>query len=252
MNAQPNTTLAQASNDIRIMRVSMLGSPQQANVNLFLAPLIITRQFQKPVAEARNEYLKILDAAVPALARTPDIRGVYDEGAHWVSGPINPNYLRLYQFFARAGQTPLHTFLAVTYLRALRALVANDERETVAVFSGLEPFLRNATEVRVQAHGPIRSYGPDFVAHLVVETEARAKEDSDWATALDAAGKDFERLEAHVTPLLASAFGRRPRRPTRPTSIPKTGEIAIAGDPTEAWWRIPAMVSLSCVYLRCA
>jgi hypothetical protein len=242
--------LAKVPHDIGTMRYSMVSSPQQANVNLFLAPLIVTQKFPKTVRDARTEYLKILEATVSALSRDKALRAVYDAGTAWVSRAIAPNYLYLYNYFRRPTQTPLRTFLAITYLRALRALIANDDSETTTVFAGLKPFLANASMVKAQADEPIQQYGPDFIGHLVVEAEARAHEDQEWAAALSNVEENFQTLEPQMSRWLEASYGKAPAK--RAYDSTDTDRIAVEGEPTDAWWKVPAMVSLSCVYLRCA
>jgi hypothetical protein len=239
-------------------RHGLLQSPVHLKVFAFLSPLVTLGDFPKTLKAASEDFAKIVEIVAMEVFSNSELKAGIDEVSNWVSQPIRPEYIGLYDSARRPGSTPLKTYLSVIYLRALRAVIAHTCAQAV-IREEAAKLLRDLATLKTDVMRLLEKCGPNFVGHLLMETEIRAAEDPDLDRALTFAAAGFANLRPQMVTMLSNLdYGRYPNSTTASASLPYESPEnypadcvdRLQSDCARDWWGIPAQVALIMTLLQ--
>jgi hypothetical protein len=178
----------------RLRNVQRLESANAA-VQEWLAPISVFESYQqyaRTAAEAHETFQALLKRVAAALPGNEGFRQLHDEIAAFVSQPVAELHLLLGQHWRRENDTPLKTYLAAVYARALHFLrdpILKGQEGAAEIERRLTGDQSEAAVLHLRRR--LHNLGPRFLGHLLMEADCRAAEDADFAERLDSAFRMF-------------------------------------------------------------
>ncbi|WAS96589.1 hypothetical protein [Nannocystis punicea] len=179
----------------RLRNAQML-DPVSLHVYKWLVPITapeVVFRYGRTEAEAHGTFRQIARMVEAVIHDDPRFTRLYDVLAEFASQPVSDLHLVIANHWRLPGYTPVKSYLAVVYARALHVLRNgwfSLEESLPHVSSWLTGERVDLAIQHLQAR--LEELGPRFFSQLVLETECRAAEDPDFEDRLDRAILAFE------------------------------------------------------------
>lgn len=187
-----NTATVQSERDRLITRYSLTVSPLFAPVHAYLAPLSMPQSSRRTDDEAHETFSRLLALAKTTVERDTELSDGLTRVALLVQRPISEVYLGAFDSLRWSSEDDMaRTYVSVVYARALHHL-QHTERGPGEFVANVRRLLVEARPALAQRLTAMEGLPPDFVAHLIVEAEARRGENPFFRERLQRAAGLFE------------------------------------------------------------
>lgn len=211
-------------------RRDLLGDPLSTEVQSWLRPIYL-RPSAKAITNMTSKIVEMVSMLGPMTKKAESVGTAVQQLSAFVSRPLGPQYLKMFEIVKRPQASVLRTFVSVTYARALLLLAATAE-DAAKVVPCFKDILSRPGSFE-QGLRPYKKLDEHFVGHLIALTEIEAQLDPYIRTVL-----------WHSAELFVNTH--RPHHDsTNPLADQKSGLDLLSSKHQESWWWLPAGVAFS-------
>ena len=211
-------------------RRDLLGDPLSVEVFTWLRPVYVhpSGKFPRTVAKRITELASILE---PELRKEGNVGAAVHGLSKFVSTPLGPHYVKMFESIKRPGSGLLSTFVSLIYAKAL-LLLASTPGEAERVVPCFKDILAKpgAFETGLATHGKLNEH---FVGHLITLAEIEAQLDP-----------YFHRMLKHSAEIFVGTH-RPAHESSNPLADSKSGLEFLTRDHQSSWWWPPTGVAFA-------
>lgn len=183
-----------------ITRYSLTVSPLFVPVHTYLAPLSLPQSSRRTDEESHDTFTRLLTLTRKTMEGDVEVGDALTRVASLVQRPISESYLAAFDMLRWSPDDDMaRTYVSVVYARALHHL-QHTERGPGEFIANVRRLLVESRPALAQRLTALEGLHPDFVGHLVVEAEARRRENPFFRERLERAGEMFDRHRGDEPP----------------------------------------------------